>query len=117
EPDLRASESQPAAALHAFEALVVAAPQTSPHVTALLDWLDGASLEDGGLPFALPIADATGCAPFWAAADPAESSLQITAAVTAQAHRAARHDERIASHPWLARATRYCFDRIREIEE
>lgn len=117
EPDLRALESQPAAALHAFETLVAAGPRTSPYTASLLDWLDRASFDDGGLPFALPIADATGCAPFWAAAVAAEPSLQITAAVAAQAHRAASHDDRIGSHPWLARATRYCFDRIREIEE
>ncbi|WP_308487511.1 hypothetical protein [Microbacterium capsulatum] len=117
EPDLRAPESQPAAALHALEALADAGPATSPHATALLDWLGAVTLPDGGLPFALPIADPAGCAPFWTQADPAVSSLQITAAVAAQAHRAARGDEAIRAHPWLQTATRYCFDAIREIDE
>ena len=45
------------------------------------DWLDGVSLPDGGLPFALPIPDPAACAPFWVSADPGVSSLQITAAV------------------------------------
>jgi len=117
EPDLRAPESQPGAALHAFEALAAAGPRTSPRVIDLLDWLDGASLDDGGLPFALPIADPTGCAPFWVSADPGESSLQITAAVVAQAHRAARYDETIRAHRWLSRATGYCFEQIRRIDE
>lgn len=117
EPDLRAPQSQPAAALHAFEALVAAGPRTSPHNPALLDWLARTSLDDGGLPFALPIEDATACAPFWAGADPSESSLQITTAVAAQAHRAGRHDDAIRTHPWLARATGYCVEQIRGIGE
>ena len=117
EPDLRAPESQPGGALHAFEALATAGPSTSPHVPALLDWLDRTSLDDGGLPFALPIADATACAPFWAHVDNTESSLQITAAVAAQAHRAARWDEAIRDHQWLGRATRYCLERIRRIDQ
>src|SRR5215469_3524034 len=75
EPDLRAPESQPGAALHALEALADAGPATSPHAVALLDWLESVTLPDGGLPFALPISDPTGCAPFWAQADPSESSL------------------------------------------
>ena len=117
EPDLRAPESQPGAALHTFEALGDAGPVTSPHAVALLDWLTSVTLPDGGLPFALPISDPVACAPFWAHANPDESSLQITAAVAAQALRAARFDETIRIHPWLATATRYCFDAIRQTEE
>ena len=117
EPDLRAPESQPGGALHALEALADAGPATSPHAAALLDWLDSVTLPDGGLPFALPIRDPMACAPFWVHADPSESSLQITAAVAAQAHRAARWDDNVRDHPWLEAATRYCFDSIRRIDE
>jgi hypothetical protein len=117
EPDLRAAESQPAGALHAFEALADAAPVVSPHAVQLCDWLDAVTLPDGGLPFALPVADPAGLAPFWAEADPAASSLQITAYVAATAHRVARHDAAVAAHPWLARATRYCLDTIAAIDE
>lgn len=116
EPDLRASESQPAGALHALEAMVDAEPATTPRAVELLDWLASVTLPDGGLPFALPIADSTGCAPFWAQADPGASSLQITAAVTAQAHRLAAFDPDTAAHPWLARATEYCFAEIRALD-
>src|SRR6478752_9744491 len=55
EPDLRSPESQPATAAHAFEVFEDAAPATSPHAVALCDWLDSVTLEDGGLPFALPL--------------------------------------------------------------
>src|SRR4051794_15176044 len=108
EPDLRARESQPGGALHAFEVFEDVAPATSPDAVALCEWLASATLPDGGLPFALPSASAAGCAPFWAGADPTVSSLQITSVVTTTAHRVAAHDSAVADHPWLARATDYC---------
>ena len=117
EPDLRAPESQPAGALHALEAIADAGPETTDTALGLMDWLDQATLDDGGLPFALPIANPAACAPFWAQANSGESSLQITAAVAAQAHCAARFDARINGHPWLGRVTRYCFDAIASIDE
>lgn len=117
EPDLRAPESQPGGAQHALTALADAGPATSPHAPALLDWLESVTLPDGGLPFALPVSDPAACAPFWVQADPSESSLQITAAVATQAYRAARWDAAVRDHPWLATATRYCFDAIRRIDE
>jgi hypothetical protein len=115
EPDLRAPESQPGCALHAFEVLADANPATAKEAIQLCDWLLSVSLPDGGLPFALPIADPAGCAPFWAEADPTTSSLQITAYVAGAAHRVAAHDPAVAEHPWLARATRYCLAAIEEI--
>lgn len=117
EPDLRATESQPAGALHALEAIGDTAPETTPATVKLFDWLGSVTRPDGGLPFALPITNPVGCAPFWVETDPDESSLQITAAVGAQAHRVARSDEQAKAHPWLARVTRYCFDAIAQIDE
>jgi len=74
-------------------------------------------MADGGLPFALPVADPAGCAPFWAQADPATSSLQITAQVTAMAHRLGRHQPKVAEHPWLRTATAYCLWAVDEISD
>src|SRR5215210_6860750 len=116
EPDLRAPESQPAAALHAFEVFAEIAPLTAPEAVELCDWLAAVALPDGGLPFALPIEDASGCAPFWAEADPQALSLQITAIVAAHANRIAAHDPAVAGHPWLARATRCCLAAIDALE-
>jgi hypothetical protein len=112
EPDLRSPESQPVAAMHAFEVFEDIAPATSPRAAELCGWLDAVSRPDGGLPFALPVADATATAPFWAQADATASSLHLTAAVAAVARRVARHDPAVADHPWLARVTRYCLDAI-----
>jgi hypothetical protein len=115
EPDLRATESQPASALHAFEVFEDIAPATSPRAVELCDWLEAATLDDGGLPFALPVASGAGCAPFWVSADPAVSSLQITAIVSALAHRVAEHDPAVAAHDWLRRATDYCLRAAEEL--
>jgi hypothetical protein len=112
EPDLRAPESQPAAALHAFEVFADVGPATAPEAAELCDWLDAVALPNGGLPFALPIGDPTACAPFWAHADPQAFSLQITAIVAAHANRVAAHDAAVAGHPWLARATNCCLAAI-----
>jgi hypothetical protein len=112
EPDLRGPESQPAGAMHALEALVEAAAVDSPRVPALLGWLQRRTLPDGGLPFALPVRDPIGTAPFWAGADPTASALQTTTQVAAQAHRLARHRPDVADSPWLRTATDYCLAAI-----
>lgn len=117
EPDLRSPESQPAAAAHAFEVFEEIAPAVSPRATALCDWLESISLPDGGLPFALPLTTPEGSGPWWHGADPALSSLQITAFTAAAAHRVAAHDPAVAAHPWLARASRYCLDAIAAIDQ
>ena len=104
EPDLRSRTSQPGGALHAMEVFADVVPVTTPRAVELCDWLTEASNPDGGLPFALPVPDPAGSAPFWLGADRA-SSLQITAVVAATAHRVAAADAAVAGHPWLARAT------------
>jgi hypothetical protein len=116
EPDLRSTESQTGPALHAFEALADIAPFRSPRAVELCDWLASVTLPDGGLPFALPVTNPAGCAPFWANPDPSVSSLQISAIVVENAYRIAAHDPSVAAHPWLARATEYCLSAIRTLE-
>jgi hypothetical protein len=134
EPDLRTPESQPGTALHAFEVLaeIAEAVERSPadvpsgvmaavteRAVRLCDWLGSASLPDGGLPMAItPLRMPAGTAPWWAGEDAgASSSLQITAVSAATALRVARYVPRIADHPWLAQATRYCFEAIEALRE
>jgi hypothetical protein len=114
EPDLRAPESQPGGALHALEVFAEVGP--TPRAVEVCDWLGRASLPDGGVPFAVPVADRAGCAPFWVDADPRASSLQSTAFVAGVAHRVAAQDPGVAAHPWLTAATRYCFDAIAALD-
>ena len=116
EPDLRSPESQPGTALHAFEVWAEVGACIDADAERLCDWLGSVSLRDGGLPFALPVTDPTGCAPWWVGADSSVSSLQITAAVAANAHRVAVHDPAVAAHAWLRGATRYCLDAINALE-
>ncbi|GAA2618399.1 hypothetical protein SMC26_05200 [Actinomadura fulvescens] len=117
EPDLRSPESQPGAALHAFEVFEEIAPATAPQAVALCDWLQSVSRPDGGVPFALPLTTTAASAPWWTGADQTTSSLQITNVSAAAAHRVAVHDPAVAAHPWLARATRYCLDQIAALDE
>lgn len=115
EPDLRSPESQPTAAMHAFEVLAevaAVASMPSPRSVELCDWLDRHTLHDGGLPFTLPVTDPAGCSPVWLGADHDASSLQMTAQVAATAHLVARHDSQVAGHRWLERATSWCLDSI-----
>lgn len=117
EADLRSPESQPAAALHAFEVFHEVAPATTPRAKELCDWLERATLPDGGLPMAAPMSITAGSGPWWHGADPGESSLQITSVVAARAWKTAEHDPAVAGHPWLERATRYCLDAIAALEQ
>jgi hypothetical protein len=111
EADLRDGTSQPGAALHAFEAMAdvaAATGRTSPRAVELCDWSASVALAGGAGAFAFPVDDPTACAPFWVSADPTLTSLQITAAVVAQAQRLARHQPDVAAHPWLQAATAWC---------
>jgi hypothetical protein len=117
EPDLRVADSQPVGAMHALEVLAEAAPATTEDAVALCGWLQANSLPDGGLPFVLPVADPTGCAPHWAHGDATTSSLQMTTQVAANAHLLGRHQPAVAAHPWLVNATRYCVEAIAGLEQ
>jgi hypothetical protein len=117
EPDLRSTESQPGGALHAFEVFEEMAPATAPQAAELCEWLASVTLEDGGLPFALPVREPAGSASFWVDADASASSLHITAAVVGIAQRVSRQDPAVAGHPWLATATQYCVDSIARMEQ
>ncbi|MGV9305860.1 hypothetical protein ACWDLG_20990 [Nonomuraea sp. NPDC003727] len=114
EPDLRSPESQPGAALHAFEVFEEA---PSPRAAQLCDWLETVTRPDGGLPFALPLTVPAATAPWWRDADTTTSSLQITAVTAAAAWRTAARDGAVGGHPWLARATAYCLEAIAALKE
>lgn len=117
EPDLRSVVSQPVGAMHAMEVFAEAAPITTPRAVELCDWLHRQTLDDGGLPFALPVEDPGGSSPIWTSGDPSSSSLQMTSQVAAHAHRLASHHLGIDEHPWLDAATRYCLDAIGEMDD
>jgi hypothetical protein len=116
EPDLRAPESQPVGAMHAFEVLAEIAPMTTSRSAELCDWLDANALAGGGLPLALPVSDGSGCAALWLDAAFDVATLQMTAQVAANAHHVASHDPAVRDHPWLARATAWSMSAIARLD-
>ena len=116
EPDLRSSESQPTAGMHAFEVMVEAGAAAASRAVALCDWLATVTLPDGGLPLTLPVTNPAACASFWLGADPTVSTLQMTAQVAANALRVADHVPAVADHRWLGRAIGWCVDAIDAID-
>lgn len=114
EPDLRSSSSQPVGVLTAFEVLEEVRGPVGPLAGETLDWLEPITAPDGGVPFVLPNAgDAPHAAPWTPLSDP-PSSLHMTAAIAAAGHRLARSEQGLAGHPWLRRATDYCWARLDE---
>ncbi|MET9019824.1 hypothetical protein ABZV93_07565 [Actinopolymorpha sp. NPDC004070] len=127
EPDLRSVSSQPVGALGAFEVLdelaATAGAVVEPGLVArTMDWLDSVTRPDGGVPFVLPTAADAPHAPQWAPEPDPASSLHLTAAVAAAAHRIVGVDANSdansddgsapAGHPWLRRATDYCWNQL-----
>ncbi|MEA2271037.1 MAG: hypothetical protein QOC64_3647 [Solirubrobacteraceae bacterium] len=104
EPDLRTPTSQPAAVQQALEILAEAGAFDDPMAGAACDFLAAIARPDGGIPFVLPTAAEHPRAPWWQPAD--ASSLTQTAANAAVLHAQG------ASHPWLDRATAFCWARI-----
>jgi hypothetical protein len=108
EPDLRTPASQPACVLYALDILHEAGAADTALAVGALDWLQTVTEPDGGVPFVLPTARAWPHAPWYRPAEAAGSSLLMTAGIAAGAHRLG------LDHPWLARATEFCWERAGE---
>jgi hypothetical protein len=115
EPDLPDPGSQPITALGALEVLheTYARPD-DPLMVDLARWLETVTGPDGGLDFVLPY-DATAIphAPWMTPPDERTSSLHMTAAVAAAAHRAG-----MAAGPgrrWLDRASAFVWSRLDDL--
>jgi len=112
EPDLPDPGSQPITALAALEVLheIEAAPD-DPLMAGLAGWLETATHPDGGLDFVLPYdADAIPHAPWMTPPAARASSLHMTAAVTAAAHRAGMGAG--PGRAWLDRASAYVWRKL-----
>jgi hypothetical protein len=112
EPDLPDPGGQPITALAALELLhEIGAPSDDPLMAALAGWLETVTQPDGGLDFVLPYdAGAIPHAPWMAPPAERSSSLHMTAAVAAAAHRAG-----MAAGPgraWLERASAFVWRRL-----
>jgi hypothetical protein len=112
EPDLPDPGSQPITALAALELLhEIGAPADDPLITGLARWLETVTNSDGGLDFVLSYdTDAIPHAPWMAPPDERSSSLHMTAAVAAAAHRAGMAQG--PGGPWLERASAFVWERL-----
>ena len=108
EPDMRAPTSQPVGVQFAMEVLHEIGADDDPMIGPACDFLASITREDGGIPFVLEDAMAYPRAPWWQHAD--ESSLIQTAANAAALHALG------VQHPWLERASEFCFRRIAELD-
>jgi len=106
EPDLRTPASQPACVLYALDILHEIGERDSPLAGGALDWLEGVSNDDGGVPFVLPTAAGWPHAPWFQPEEARGSSLLITAGIASAAHRLG------LAHRWLDRATEYCWEHL-----
>ena len=112
EPDVRAGASEPIAVLAAFEILHQTGAAGHPWVRNALDWLVTVTNDDGGVPFLLPQNTGAQRAPFLNPAEGGPSSLHMTSAVAGAAFRLAEQEPSIYEHPWVARASEFCWGRL-----
>ena len=109
EPDLRTPASQPIPVRYAMDTLATLPRSAQGQALALgaLEWLTTVTNDDGGVPFVLPSVTEQPAAE-WMEPNP-ESSLLATVQLAAGALRLG------LEHPWLARASAYCWTRVGDV--
>lgn len=105
EPDTRCPASLPIYVERALDALIAAGVSDEPMVTEACDWLGGVAAPDGAVPLAFPVIEGYPRADHWTEWTYAPS-LNPTAGL------AGRLRELGADHPWLDRATEWCFTKL-----
>lgn len=106
EPDLRGPTSQPMPAATALWILDELDAMDDPMVASLLDYLSTITAADGGVPFVLPSVRDYPRAPWWNTSDDPPGSLNPTATLAGLLY---KHS---ITHPWLERATEFCWEQI-----
>jgi hypothetical protein len=108
EPDVRCPGSQPSAALSALDVLADLDATHDSMVTETADWIAAIAHPDGGVPTVLPSAAGHPRAPWM---EPNPEAGFLTYALAAGLWRLG------VRHPWLEKATTWCWNRIDAIEE
>lgn len=111
EPDLRGPDSQPVPTWAALVILDEVDGVGDPMVLRAIDYLQGITAAEGGVPFVLPSARSHPHAPWWESGDVPPASLNPTAAIAGVLM---RHG---VVHPWLERATDYCWRAIDDLDQ
>jgi hypothetical protein len=94
---------------HALEILDAVGPDAA-MVRSACDFLTTITTAEGGVPFVLPTARTYPHAPWWNTDDNPPASLNPTAAIVGLLHKLG------VEHPWLKRATAYCWVRIAALQ-
>jgi hypothetical protein len=110
EPDLRGPGSQPQPVEVALRLLDELGAFDDPMVGRACDYLASITTPDGGVPFVLPSAREHPHAPWWETSDEPPAALNPTAAIAGLLHR------HLVQHPWLARATAFCWEAVERLE-
>lgn len=108
EPDVRAPESEPAAALHALDVLAGIGALDDPMVAGVAAWVAAIADPDGGVPFVLPTAAAHPHAPWMV---PSDGGSHLTFALAGALWEAG------SGEPWLGHATEWCWARLERPDE
>jgi len=106
EPDLRCPDSQPVPTWNALEIMDEAGVFDAALAQQVCDYLETITTDEGGVPFVLPSSRAYPHAPWWETEDNPPASLLPTAGLAALLHKNG------IQHPWLTRATDYCWRKI-----
>jgi hypothetical protein len=112
EPDGRGAGSQPAHVHHALQVLDDVGRLGGPIVQRAVDYLVSVTTDRGGVPVALPTLNEAPRAPWWNVdGDAPPASLLPTAGIVGLllANR--------FEHPWLDRATAFCWEAIEALQE
>lgn len=109
EPDIRCPGSQPVPVQHALEILDAIGPDAE-MVRGACDFLTTITTAEGGVPFVLPTARGYPHAPWWESADNPPASINPTAAIAGLLHKLG------VAHPWLERASAYCWEQIATLQ-
>jgi hypothetical protein len=107
EPDKRCPDSLPIDVEAAFEAMVVAGAVDEAMVLYACDWLAEVARDDGAVPLSFPVVEAYPRAEHW-------SDWTYTPGLNPTAGLAGRLHRMEASHPWLDRATEWCWNRLEQ---
>jgi hypothetical protein len=109
EPDIRAPLSQPQPVELALRLLDEIEAMNDPMVRRACDYMQMITTPAGGVPFVLASVRAYPRAPWWEGEADPPASLNPTAAITGFLH---KHQ---VDHPWLARATEFCWDQLERL--
>lgn len=115
EPDKRDPHSQPVDLERALQTLDLVGGLTDSDVQEALllpacDWLETVTTAEGGVPFALPTVNHYPRAPWWTVDDNPPAALNPTADLVGLLLKAG------LSHPWIERASAFCWQAIAESE-